>query len=75
MTKSNPAALQLAITSGSAALISEPNSRVANDRMKTRWPLRHGVMAFMRMRSPSKAPPLLRRLGSIDTTAMRSWSS
>ena len=37
-----------------------------------------GEIAFMRMRSPSSAPPLLRRLGSILTTAMRkasSWSS
>jgi hypothetical protein len=28
-------------------------------------------MAFMRMRSPSSAPPLLRRLGSMLITAMR----
>ena len=36
---------------------------------------RHGPMAFMRMRSPSSAPPLLRRLGSMLMTAMRSASS
>ena len=35
----------------------------------------HGPMAFMRMRSPSSAPPLLRRDGSIEITAMRSASS
>jgi hypothetical protein len=35
-------------------------------------------MAFMRMRSPSSAPPLLRRDGSIDhrdAQALSSWSS
>src|SRR5690606_26292986 len=32
-------------------------------------------MAFMRMRSPSSAPPLLRRDGSIEITATRSLSS
>ena len=34
-----------------------------------------GPMAFMRMRSPSSAPPLLRREGSMEITAMRSASS
>jgi DNA-binding MarR family transcriptional regulator len=32
------------------------------------------LIAFMRMRSPSSAPPLLRRDGSIEITAMRSLS-
>ena len=31
---------------------------------------RHGEIAFMRMRSPSNAPPLLRRDGSIEISAM-----
>jgi hypothetical protein len=34
----------------------------------------HGLIAFMRMRSPSSAPPLLRREGSIEMTATRSLS-
>ena len=33
MTRSNPASRQAAITSGRAALISEPVSRVASERM------------------------------------------
>ncbi|HRC57468.1 MAG TPA: hypothetical protein PKU97_16155, partial [Kofleriaceae bacterium] len=66
----DPAALHAASTSGSAALISLPASRVARERMYTRGPWAHGPMAFMRMRSPRSAPPLLRRDGSIDTTAM-----
>ncbi len=33
ITRSKPAALQLAITSGSAALTSRPVSRVASERM------------------------------------------
>ena len=32
-------------------------------------------MAFMRIRSPSSAPPPLRRVGSMESTAMRSLSS
>ena len=73
--RSKPAALQAASTSGSAWLISLPESRVARLRMKTRWPCCHGPIAFMRMRSPSSAPPLLRRDGSMLMTAMRSASS
>ena len=38
--------------------------------MKTRGPSLQGPIAFMRMRSPSSAPPLLRRDGSIEITAM-----
>ena len=34
-----------------------------------------GPIAFMRMRSPSRAPPLLRRDGSIEITATRRLSS
>ena len=78
MTRSKPAALQAATTSGSALLISLPKSRVARLRMKTRGPFCHGLIAFMRMRSPSRAPPLLRRDGSIEITATRGvsfWSS
>ena len=70
-TRSKPAHLAAAITSGSAALISLPNSRVAKERMKTREPCCQGEMAFMRMRSPKSAPPLLRRDGSIEITAIR----
>ncbi len=87
ITRSKPAALAAAITPGSAALISLPASRVASERMKTRGPpgasapvpgLCQGPIAFMRMRSPSSAPPLLRRDGSMLMTAMCSaspWSS
>ncbi len=60
--RSKPAALQASSTSGRAWLISLPKSRVARLRMKTRGPRCHGLIAFMRMRSPSSAPPLLRRL-------------
>jgi len=79
ITRSKPAVLHAASTSGRAWLISLPKSRVARLRMKTRWPpdvsasvpgLVQGDMAFMRMRSPSSAPPLLRRLGSMEITAM-----
>ena len=80
--RSNPVTLQAAITSGRARLISEPKSRVAKLRIKTRCPLSawsacvvHGEIAFMRMRSPSKAPPLLRREGSMEITAMRKLSA
>ena len=77
--KSKPATLQAAITSGSAWLISLPKSRVARLRINTRAPaslpvLVQGEIAFMRMRSPSKAPPLLRREGSMEMTAMRKLS-
>ena len=39
--------------------ISLPASRVASERMKTLGPACHGSIAFMRMRSPSSAPPRL----------------
>ena len=70
MIKSNPATRHAAITSGSACEISDPASRVAKDRMKTRSFPPHGLIAFIRIRSPSKAPPDLRRDGSIEITAM-----
>ena len=75
--RSKPAALQAAITSGRAAEISLPKSRVASERMKTRgpWLWLQGPIAFMRMRSPSRAPPLLRRDGSMEITATRRLSS
>jgi hypothetical protein len=41
-TRSKPAALQAAMTSGRAAEISLPKSRVASERMKTRGPCCHG---------------------------------
>ncbi len=74
ITRSKPATLTAASTSGRAALTSLPKSRVASERMKTRGPPLQGAMAFMRMRSPSRAPPLLRRDGSMLITAMRSAS-
>ena len=83
ITISKPAHLVAAITSGKAGLISLPNSRVAKLRMNTRCPdksvsdpnLFQGAMAFMRMRSPSKAPPLFRREGSMEMMAIRKLSS
>ncbi len=62
MTRSKPASLQAAMTSGSAAEISEPVSRVASERMK----MFGCSMAFIRMRSPSRAPPVRLRDGSIE---------
>ena len=66
MTRSKPASLQAAMTSGSAAEISEPVSRVASERMK----MFGCSMAFMRMRSPSSAPPVRLRDGSIEMMAI-----
>ncbi|TWG89477.1 hypothetical protein L599_004200000050 [Luteimonas sp. J16] len=51
----------------STALVATFWRRVAIERMYTRW-LRS---EFMRMRSPSSAPPVRRRVGSTETTAMR----
>ena len=62
MTRSKPASLQAAMTSGSATEISLPVSRVASERMK----MFGCSMAFMRMRSPSSAPPVRLREGSIE---------
>jgi hypothetical protein len=73
ITSSNPAARQAAIASPSAAESSLPVPRVASERMKMFGPW----IAFIRMRSPSSAPPVLRRVGSTDSTAILSpspWS-
>ncbi len=71
ITRSNPAARQAAMTSGSESGTSATDERVASERKNTCGE----SMAFMRMRSPSSAPPALRRVGSTATTAMRSLSS
>ncbi len=71
MTRSKPAAWQASITSASASGTSAADERVASDRKNTCG----GSIAFMRMRSPSSAPPPLRRVGSTASTAMRSLSS
>ena len=69
-TRSNPATRQAATASGSAAAISAPEARVASERMKICLPW----IAFMRMRSPSNAPPVFRREGSTATIAIFSRS-
>ena len=53
MTRSKPAALQMSIDSRTCLLSARFDWRVASERMYTRgsW------IAFMRMRSPSSAPP------------------
>ena len=57
--------------SGRVAGTSCAESRVASERMNTLGPLpAQGPMAFIRMRSPSNAPPVLRREGSTHTTPM-----
>src|ERR1700722_18131499 len=53
--RSKPLILQEASTSGSAAEISVPVSRVASERMK----ILSDLIAFIRMRSPRSANPLL----------------
>src|ERR1700688_4016479 len=68
--RSKPLILQQASTSGSAAEISVPVSRVASERMN----ILSDSIAFIRMRSPSNAPPVRLREGSIEMTAMRSRS-
>ena len=75
ITKSKPATRQAAITSGSACEISEPASRVARERINTCCLPAHGAIAFIRMRSPSNAPPDLRREGSIEISAICNASS
>jgi hypothetical protein len=50
--------LQAAITSGRAWLISLPKSRVASERMKTRWPLCffcHGTVQIDRVHADAVA--------------------
>lgn len=63
------AALQAVIDSPSPSG-SSLVPRVARERKKTRSPSR----AFIRMRSPSRAPPPRRRVGSTASTATRSAS-
>ena len=60
ITRSNPAALQASITPARASGTSPRDERVASDRKKT-----FGTpIEFMRMRSPSSAPPPFLRVGS-----------
>jgi hypothetical protein len=63
--RSKPAYLSRFSTSASTALVARFCRRVASDRMNTC----SAASEFMRMRSPSSAPPLRRRVGSIATTA------
>ncbi len=66
MIMENPAALSTSRASCIAADSSDFDLRVASDLMKTR-----GVsIEFMRMRSPSKAPPVRWRVGSTERMAM-----
>ena len=51
----------------STTLVATCWRRVAIERMNTRGLRR----LFMRMRSPSSAPPVRRRVGSTQITAMR----
>ncbi len=69
MTRSKPAALATVITSPSPAGISWL-PRVARLRNMVRSP----SSAFIRIRSPSSAPPPRRRVGSTAMTATRSLS-
>ena len=69
ITRSNPAALTTSITSGRCSGSSRL-PRVARLRKKTRSPSRE----FIRIRSPSSAPPPRRRVGSTAITAIRSLS-
>ena len=65
--RSKPSCFIAAITSLAAAPTSSREPRVASERMKTRPCL----MLFIRMRSPSSAPPVLRLVGSTQSTATR----
>ena len=68
-TRSKPAAFSTSITSSRCSGSScEP--LVASERKKTLSPSRE----FIRIRSPSRAPPPLRRVGSTAITAIRSLS-
>ena len=74
MTRSNPAAFTAVRMSSNRSGSCAPADRVAIDRKKVRFrsPLSR---AFILIRSPSRAPPPRRRVGSIASTAMRSLSS
>ncbi len=69
ITRSFPAARHTAITSARCSG-SSWDPRVASERKNTSEP-----RLFIRIRSPSRAPPPLRRVGSTATTATRSLSS
>jgi hypothetical protein len=69
--RSKPLIFSEASTSGNAADSSLPASRVANERTN----MRSDSIAFMRIRSPSKAPPVRLRDGSMEITATRTRSS
>ena len=71
MTRSYAAAWQARIISSSRAGTELPGTRVASERKKTT----SGSMLFIRIRSPSSAPPPRRRLGSIASTATRTLSA
>ena len=71
ITRSKPAALHAVIMSATVSGTSATAERVATDRKYTICV----SIEFMRMRSPSSAPPPLRRVGSTAITAMRSLSS
>ena len=62
---------QAATTIGRGGGISEAEPRVASDRKYTR----DGSMAFILIRSPRRAPPPRRRVGSTASTATASLSS
>ena len=68
-TRSKPAALATSMTCGRCSGSSWA-PRVARERKNTRSPSR----LFIRIRSPSSAPPPLRRVGSTAITATRSLS-
>ncbi len=66
MIKSNSAAFTTSIASLIAFDNSEWESRVARERIYTRLL----KIAFIRMRSPSNAPPVFRFVGSMDNIAI-----
>jgi hypothetical protein len=68
-TRSNPAAFTTSTTSARWSGSSRA-PRVARERKNTRSP----SSEFIRIRSPSSAPPPLRRVGSTAITAIRSLS-
>ena len=73
-TRSYPAAWHAAMTSPRCSGSWPPAVRVASERKKIRDGSAPST-AFIRMRSPSRAPPPRRRVGSTARTATRSLSS
>ena len=65
--RSKPLARRNASASSSTALVERLLRRVAIERMK----IRSSRRLFMRIRSPSSAPPVRRRVGSTASTAIR----